>query len=587
MKPLWFGPDERPLFGWLHVPVDGQAFGGVLLCPSLGIEEVGAHYAYRELADRLAERGLVALRFDYDGTGDSAGREDDPGRVAAWLGSIRVAADLLRSLGLGRTGVVGMRMGATLVAEAFGSGPSVVDDLVLWDPCASGRAFLREQGALWSFTLGARSNDDGSVETPGLVYDKDTVAELSTLAVVNGDGPLAGRVLLLTRSGRKGDRRMNERLDMPHVERVVIEGQEDLIDVEPGYATVPDATVETIVEWLAHRAGAGPAVPLDPDVVGRTRAIVGRTADAAFIEERAVSLGARGLFGIMTSRRGSDGQADTSGAGSAPEDAPGERSGMPAVFFFNAGVLDHVGPARLWVRLSRAWAEAGFRSVRFDLIGLGDSPVHIGRAGEIIYGPDALDDVLDVLRDVLPDDPSNAILVGLCSGGYHAIEGAIAARARGLCAVNPGLNPRPPELLSDVPPELQAGKLDTRRQATAAKKDWTRRLPGRGLLGPMVARLPGPAWWVLNRVAISSSPARTLAKMVEIGTDVLVIVGDKEAHALYRGEGPTVRRLRRTGKLRLEVVPGLEHTLFERKGRELAAGMLTEHVLGLSANSIA
>ena len=26
--PLWFGPDDRPLFGWLHTPVGGVVRGG-------------------------------------------------------------------------------------------------------------------------------------------------------------------------------------------------------------------------------------------------------------------------------------------------------------------------------------------------------------------------------------------------------------------------------------------------------------------------------------------------------------------------------------------------------------------------------
>ena len=103
MRPLWFGSEDRPLFGWLHVPEDKLARGCVLLNPPLGIEAVSAHAAYRRLADRLAEVGFAVLRFDYDGTGDSAGQTHDPGRVAAWLGSIREAEDLMRGLGLGRT----------------------------------------------------------------------------------------------------------------------------------------------------------------------------------------------------------------------------------------------------------------------------------------------------------------------------------------------------------------------------------------------------------------------------------------------------------------------------------------------------
>ena len=37
--PLWFGPDERPLFGWVHAPNDGMARGAAVLCPPMFLEQ--------------------------------------------------------------------------------------------------------------------------------------------------------------------------------------------------------------------------------------------------------------------------------------------------------------------------------------------------------------------------------------------------------------------------------------------------------------------------------------------------------------------------------------------------------------------
>src|ERR1700689_4000049 len=159
---VWFGPDERPLFGWLHVPDDGRVRGAVVLCPPLGLEGVCAHRTLRHMAERLAEARIAALRFDYDGTGDSAGRQDDPGRVEAWLTSVRGAVDLVRGAGAPKVVVVGMRVGATLAGCAVARGGGA-DGVVLWDPCASGRSYLREQQALGLFSLGGEARDDGSV----------------------------------------------------------------------------------------------------------------------------------------------------------------------------------------------------------------------------------------------------------------------------------------------------------------------------------------------------------------------------------------------------------------------------------------
>jgi alpha-beta hydrolase superfamily lysophospholipase len=579
VKPFWFGPDERPLFGWLHVPPDLQVRGGVLLCPTLGVEGVSARYAYRDLAERLAEVGLVALRFDYDGTGDSVGEQDDPGRVGAWLESISCAADFVRSLGVERMSVVGMRVGATLVAEKFGSGPAAIDDLVLWDPCATGRAFIREQGALASIILGVLPNDDGSVETPGLVYEKETVADLSALAIAQGDGPLADGVLLLTRANRKVDRRMDERLTLPHVERATIVGQEELVDVQPDAAISPDATLDVIAQWLASRAGTGPTTMVDLESAGRSTAVVGTTADGAAIVERTMSLGPLGLFGITTWLRDVGAEA-SAGEGDLtvgdPAHSPDE---PPTVFFLNAGVLDHVGPARLWVQLSRQWAVAGVRTVRFDLTGLGDSPRRADRSRPVLFAPDALDDVLDVLRDVSPDAPENAVLVGLCSGGYHAVAVANALKIRGVCTVNPILTIKPPEIASESLTELRPGALGDRREPLGARKTWARSLPAHDLLAPVLKRLPDPAWWVINRIVVESPPARLLWRAVDSDVAVFVIAGEEEAHLLSRGEGGTMRRLAKNPQFEMRVLPGLEHTLFERRGREVSSGLLTDYIL--------
>lgn len=577
-RPVWFGPEDRPLFGHLHLGAGGRHRGGVLLCPPLGIESVAAGYAFRTLADQLAGAGFFALRFDYDGTGDSAGHQHEPDRVPAWLVSIRNGATFLKGLDPHRMSVIGMRMGATLVVEAFDSEVPSVDDLVLWDPCASGRRFLREQSALGSFTGSARANnDDGSIDTPGLVFDEETVTELSRMAIGDTAGRLANGILLLTRTGRKDDRSMRERLNMPHVDHRTISGQEDLVDVEPGYAIVLDETLDLIVNWLTERSDSFSENVLEGRTAGRPQGIVGRTKDGAAIVEKAQSIGSHGLFCITTSRHASIASSDV-----CPEESASDRahSSPPTVVFLNAGVLDHVGPARLWVELSRTWAEAGLRVVRLDLTGIGESAVLHSRPQDFVYAPNAIDEIVEVLCELSPDDPSNAVLVGLCSGAYHAIEGAMAGHTRGVCLVNPDLTFTPPEVRVDAPVALQTGKLDRRRQAVGAKKDWTRVLPSaRGVLGPLAQRLPDSAWWILNRVAVKSPPGRTFSTLIGSHSRILVIAGENEARRLRRGEKSRLRRLQRTGLFELDVVPDLEHSLFERESRQVASDLLTRHIL--------
>src|SRR5579862_5144465 len=93
--PLFFGRAERPLFGWLGRPA-GTPRQAVLLCNALGYEGLFGQPALRGLTARLAAANVAVLRFDYDGLGESAGSDGDPGRVAAWRASIATAIDELK-----------------------------------------------------------------------------------------------------------------------------------------------------------------------------------------------------------------------------------------------------------------------------------------------------------------------------------------------------------------------------------------------------------------------------------------------------------------------------------------------------------
>jgi len=69
-----------------------------------------------------------------------------------------------------------------------------------------------------------------------------------------------------------------------------------------------------------------------------------------------------------------------------------------------------------------------------------------------------------------------------------------------------------------------------------------------------------------------------LSKVVDAGVNVFVIAGTDEGRWLRGGEGRTFRQMESTGRFRMEIIPALEHTLFERRTREIAAGMLTDHL---------
>jgi uncharacterized protein len=144
MNPLHFGSSERILFG-LHHPALGKPGKnrGVILCNPFGDEAIKAHRAFRELAKSLATAGYDVLRFDYYGTGDSAGNGEDA-TLAQWIEDAGDAADELKDAsGVAKVSFVGLRFGCTLAIEAA-KGRRDLDRVVLWVPVVRGGAYLDE-----------------------------------------------------------------------------------------------------------------------------------------------------------------------------------------------------------------------------------------------------------------------------------------------------------------------------------------------------------------------------------------------------------------------------------------------------------
>ena len=144
LVPGFFGDRERQLFGIYHAPdSDVQRDAGVVLCYPGPQEYSQSHWAYAKLAGMLAASGLHVFRFDYFGTGESAGRADD-GTLDQWVCDIESAIQELRDIsGTRRISLMGMRLGAVLANRVVRCGTRV-RDLVLWDPAVDGRRYVAE-----------------------------------------------------------------------------------------------------------------------------------------------------------------------------------------------------------------------------------------------------------------------------------------------------------------------------------------------------------------------------------------------------------------------------------------------------------
>jgi pimeloyl-ACP methyl ester carboxylesterase len=552
--PTWFGPHDRPLFGWLHVPDDGQALGAVVCCPTMGVEYISSSRAMATLAQRLEASGYLVFRFDYDGTGDSCGDESEPGRLAAWLSSVRAALALVRQCGATRVGLVGFRIGGTLAAiEAARDG--AIDALVLWDPCPGGRSFVREQQVLKTMSIGQPATEGvvleaGATEVLGSVLSAETTADLWGLDMTDLTQPLAKRTLALVRDDRPTPSRLLRCLGTEHTEWGVATGQADLIDVLPDLAVLPAEAIDVVVEWV-RRALIGEPVAVTPVV--RAEAILRAPAPGTVLVERPVRFEPLGIFGMLAESM----------------DPPLG----PTVVFLNAGLINHVGPARLWVLLSRRLAAAGFRCLRLDLSGLGESPARPGRSPNIACPPEAIEDMATVIGAISSDPEADVVLLGLCAGAYHSIESGIAIKTRGICAINP--------MLSFEPPEAQVtGTVDARRQAVQPLRRWIKRM---GRMKRLAAfgdyRVPPSAWWLLDRVGLQPHPARGFELLVSQGASTLIICGEEDARPFLRRAKWSMRRMIRSGQLQFEVVPAMDHALYGASARTRVADLITGYML--------
>lgn len=145
MTPFYFGSPERRLFG-LYDPARNPAgkVRAAVFCHPSGDEHVHAYRTMRQLASRLSAAGFHVLRFDYFGTGDSAG-ETGESSIVGWCNDIRTAiAELKDMTHAVDVSLVGLRCGANMAARVAVECPNEVADVVLWDPVTAAHEFFVE-----------------------------------------------------------------------------------------------------------------------------------------------------------------------------------------------------------------------------------------------------------------------------------------------------------------------------------------------------------------------------------------------------------------------------------------------------------
>lgn len=394
-RPVYF----QGCFGWIHVPDghDRRARTGVVLVPAFGQEEICTHYGMMALADQLASRGMVALRFDYLGVGDSASAEVT---MESFAENVRHAAALLQQeCPVGPIVLAGLRFGTMVALKAASRVPGL-SGVVLMAPTLSGSAFLRETRAaakmnpLSNLDPVPGADSEQPLNTNGFLWPVALQNEIAAFDAAKMKAPPAPVLMLAARGDRRpakisagwrdGGSAVLDR-DFPEYEAWM---------QDPTTSTTPRDAFLSIGDWIAGRLRAKAERADGVEFPSRT------LRSETYVETPMMFGKDAASFGILCE--------------------PAGKPGAPvAALLLHEGSSHHIGDGGAYVITARRLAAAGIASLRMDLTGMGDSPAgdnprhpHYDpeRIAEAIAGIDVLERAGYCL----------AVACGLCSGAYTA-----------------------------------------------------------------------------------------------------------------------------------------------------------------------
>jgi alpha-beta hydrolase superfamily lysophospholipase len=546
--------EGRSIFVWHHPPPPhARRHAAVILCPPLGYESMSAYPSLRILAERLAAIGFDAIRFDYDGTGNSSGSGDDPDRVAAWVRSIGAVIEAAGSTAIA---LIGVRAGVLLALQAARARGGV-DRLVLWGSPASGRAYVRELKAIAGLSRQQYASEDEGpgINAAGHVMSEEAVAALRRWTIDEVDARPASQVLLVDRDDRPADNVFEDRLRTlgACVARIRPPGTSGML-LQTQLATVPHEALDAIVAWFdTWKVGGARPAGLELSPLGEA--------------DRVVRFGCGDrLFGILSS--------------------PAEESTAPAIILFNTGVERHIGPHRMYVPLARHWAANGHVVLRFDVGGVGDSAPPAGAEAAGAYPAYILDDAAEAIAFVRRVAPGRRVIVaGMCSGGWLAFRAAREGLpVDAIVAVNPPLYLR--ERAAGLQWVEERHELGRYRQSMRDPARWVKALRGRAsyatlarLAAAAIARRANVRRAALTGVA-GDSLAADLVAIARRGIPARFVFSEGDDGLAYftLNAPPALRDRGVHALLSHVVVPGAGHTFRPRAAQEELRRLLLEFI---------
>jgi len=133
---------NRQVFCSLYLPEQASVQWSLVIAEPFGEEKRCAARMLVRLARQLAEQQVAVLKFDFSGTGDSAG-ESGQAQWQCWQEELAFAAQFLKNeSGAANLAVLGVRAGALLATRC--AADIAIQALLLAEPILSGNEILDE-----------------------------------------------------------------------------------------------------------------------------------------------------------------------------------------------------------------------------------------------------------------------------------------------------------------------------------------------------------------------------------------------------------------------------------------------------------
>jgi pimeloyl-ACP methyl ester carboxylesterase len=511
---------------------------------------------------------------------------------------IAAVAEIQRLTGVTQVCLLGIRLGALLACLASKRCQSI-SSLILIAPVIAGARYVRELRTI-EFAASLRPKpprlpddvdaaDDraGAVamELCGFALSHATIEALKGLDMA-GFGATSVRDIMVI----DGDRSPKAHewatglsaLGM-RTKYLALPGLIEMTMTPPLAAAVPRGMVAAMRDWLTGLLRARSKQPAAAADLGIAASSVRckvmqwserQVAGSPSLTERPVFISSDvRLFGIAT----------------AAADSKNVRG---AVIMLNTGADYHVGPNRMYVSLARRWAREGFVVLRLDIAGLGDSDTRPDSKVDEVFPPAALKDINRAVNFMRQEfGATDVTLIGVCSGGYHALRAAVAE-----LPVNRIFMVNPENYFWNEGQSLQAVQLAevVRSPGTYVKQfgsyqAWKLLLTGKVDMSRMGTiywrRVVLQAQWLLRflarklRMPLANNLGSELEKLTKRGVRIVFVFarGEPGAALLRLQSGFSAKWL--DAHLHFHVIDGGDHIFSQREPRAAMEKVLSEELL--------